>query len=315
LEKQALDPVELFPAMEHFLQSVPPNEWRARATNKVPCGDMPLRTMKVIIQHVVAHYGDEVYDFLSAAFDDPSATIVYPYVYRILNSTSRAAEDALVDQKMAASRHVESTRHLSPTLSRPLSPQETASSTASGERRHSSQSRDTSGSSLSANGEGFAPTAEEPDPDAQLLTIINHISSETTGAMHKEGITELHQFLKAYPHKKPRVEKMLESTGPAFRKYITRALASRAAEDNDRNAAVAHTLSRLESNNRDAASPTPLSPAQSDYSHTPLSPRRGSTASSIADDKLSRLHNIFRYRSSTASNGSSHSRSATPSGL
>lgn len=53
LEKQALDPVELFPAMEYFLQSVPPNEWRARSTNKVPCGDMPLRTMKVIIQHIV----------------------------------------------------------------------------------------------------------------------------------------------------------------------------------------------------------------------------------------------------------------------
>ena len=29
------------------------NEWRARATNKVPCGDMPLRTIKVIIQHAV----------------------------------------------------------------------------------------------------------------------------------------------------------------------------------------------------------------------------------------------------------------------
>jgi cytoskeleton-associated protein 5 len=281
-----------------------------------------------------AHYGDDVYDFLSAAFDDPSATIVYPYVYRILNSTSRAAEDALIDQRMAASRRAESTSHSSPTLSRPLSPQETASSTASGDRRHSSPSRATSASSLSVNGEGFAPTAEEPDPDAQLLTIINHISSETTGAMHKEGITELHQFLKAYPHKKPRVEKMLESTGPAFRKYITRALASRAAEDNDRNAAVAHTLSskqigievalvhhlyrlsELESNNRDmVASPIPLSPVQSDYSHSPLSPRRGSTASSVADDKLSRLHNIFHYRTSTASNGSSHSRSATPSGL
>jgi cytoskeleton-associated protein 5 len=53
LSEQHLDPVELFPAIEHFLQSVPPNEWRARATNKVPCGDMPLRTIKVIIQHVV----------------------------------------------------------------------------------------------------------------------------------------------------------------------------------------------------------------------------------------------------------------------
>lgn len=53
LSEQHLDPVELFPAIEHFLQSIPPNEWRARATNKVPCGDMPLRTIKVIIQHVV----------------------------------------------------------------------------------------------------------------------------------------------------------------------------------------------------------------------------------------------------------------------
>lgn len=87
------------------------------------------------------------------------------------------------------------------------------------------------------------PPVDEPDPDDQLLTIINHISSETTGAMHKEGITELHHFLKAYPHKKPRVDRMLENTGPAFRKYIARALASRAAEDEERTVAVADTLS------------------------------------------------------------------------
>ena len=61
--------------------------------------------------------------------------------------------------------------------------------------------------------------------------------------MHKEGITELHHFLKAYPHKRPKVEKLLESTGAAFRKYINRALASRAAEDQERNVAVADTLS------------------------------------------------------------------------
>jgi cytoskeleton-associated protein 5 len=61
-----LDPVELFPAIEHFLQSVPPNEWRARATNKVPCGDMPLRTIKVIIQHIVGEFYRfiEIYRFL-----------------------------------------------------------------------------------------------------------------------------------------------------------------------------------------------------------------------------------------------------------
>lgn len=61
--------------------------------------------------------------------------------------------------------------------------------------------------------------------------------------MHKEGITELHHFLKEHPHKKPKVDKMLEQTGTVFRKYITRALATRAAEDEERNVTIAHTLS------------------------------------------------------------------------
>ncbi|KAJ3560020.1 hypothetical protein NP233_g11105 [Leucocoprinus birnbaumii] len=225
-----LDPVELFPSIEHFLQSVPPNEWRARATNKVPCGDMPLRTIKVIIQHVVGHYGDDVYDLLSASFDDPSATIVYPYVYRILNSNSSRNPDS-GNRRSGLSSETQA-RSLSPVSSRPISPQESVSS-----RQRTSHQTSPSSSSV------FSPAAEEPDPDAQLLTIIGHISSETTGALHKEGITELHHFLKAYPHKKPRVDKMLESTGAAFRKYINRALASRAAEDQEREVAVADTLS------------------------------------------------------------------------
>lgn len=53
LTKGSLDAVELFPAIEQFLQSIPPNEWRQRAQNRIPVGDMPLRTVKVIIQHIV----------------------------------------------------------------------------------------------------------------------------------------------------------------------------------------------------------------------------------------------------------------------
>lgn len=188
-----------------------------------------------------AHYGDDVYDLLSASFDDPSATIVYPYVYRILNN-SRTAADVTRDNGTPPSQI---TRPTSPASSRPMSPQGTVSSTASISRRQSPSHR-TSPSTSSAHGQSiYSPTAEEPDPDAQLLIIIGHISSETTGALHKEGITELHHFLKAYPHKRPRVEKMLESTGAAFRKYINRALASRAAEDQERDVAVADTLSSM----------------------------------------------------------------------
>ncbi|CAK5264576.1 unnamed protein product [Mycena citricolor] len=88
-----LKPGRAIPAIEHFLQSVPPNEWRARATNKVPCGDMPLRTIKVssstwlhsmvtmcmtcFLPHSMNHRDNH-----------------YPYVYRILNSNTRAANEA-----------------------------------------------------------------------------------------------------------------------------------------------------------------------------------------------------------------------------
>ncbi|KAG0707800.1 armadillo-type protein [Suillus ampliporus] len=296
LKEQKLDPVELLPAVEHFLQSVPPNEWRARATNKVPCGDMPLRTIKVIIQHVVAHYGDEVYDFLSASFDDPSATIVYPYVYRILNSSSRAAA-ADLPMRSNHSPPEPIGRPYSAASSRPISP-----AGSSAHHQQSSPSHRTSPSVSSHN--GFSSPVEEPDPEAQLITIINHISSETTGAMHKEGITELHQFLKNYPHKRPRVEKLLETTGPAFRKYINRALASRAAEDLERTAAVASTLSKLEANGSE--SPIPGSPTPSRGEMSPRSAHH--TSDPPGEDRLHQLHGIFHYnRASTTSNGSSQS--------
>ncbi|KAI0302252.1 ARM repeat-containing protein [Russula brevipes] len=292
-----LDPVELFPAIEHFLQTVPPNEWRARATNRVPCGDMPLRTLKVIIQHVVAHYGDDVYDILSNSFDDPSATIVYPYVYRILNSGSRATTE---DGRARAAKTSTTPQASTPGPSRPASPLDTVSDGASGDVRRSSPSHHTSRSISSING-----------------LIIGHISSETTGAMHKEGITELHQFLKAYPQKKTKVDKMLESTGPAFRKYISRALASRAAQDEEREVAVADTLSKLESKSI-PTSPIPTSPNaatfnRDDAPQSPVSQTGPNGSDQEKQEKLSRLHDIFQYRTSTLSS-SSHGRSTSALG-
>ncbi|EFI28381.1 microtubule associated protein [Coprinopsis cinerea okayama7 len=300
LADSVLDPVELFPAVEHFLQSVPPNEWRARATNKVPCGDMPLRTIKVIIQHVVGHYGDDVYELLSASFDDPSATIVYPYVYRILNSSNKGAAAGAGALRGNINPPVgRSSRAISPASSRPRSPVDSVS--ARSHREATSHRTSPSGSSANGNHPPYTP-AEEPDPDAQLLTIIGHISSETTGALHKEGITELHHFLKAYPHKRPRVEKMLESTGPVFRKYINRALASRAAEDQEREVAVTQSLESTPSRDRGMPSPTLRSPT------------RATSGAADTGERLSRLHDIFQYRSSTISSGSSAPRTSNDFG-
>lgn len=178
-----------------------------------------------------------MYDFLSSSFDDPSATIVYPYVYRILNSNRNKPEGGNQRQSTNGSAKSNEVSEPSPTSPPPRS------SIQSYGKRSSTPSQRTSQSVSISGGSMLPPPVDEPDPDEQLLTIIKHISDEATGAMHKEGITELHHFLKAYPHKKSKVDRMLENTGPAFRKYIARALASRAAEDDERDLVVADTLS------------------------------------------------------------------------
>lgn len=110
--------------------------------------------------------------------------------------------------------------------------------------------------------------------------------------MHKEGITELHQFMKAYPQKKSKVDKMLESTGPAFRKYISRALASRAAEDEEREVAVADTLSS-ECTFSHASKSVSYSSAQgwnpSQYRPHPLAWRRLSIATTPLDPQSAQV--------------------------
>jgi len=250
-----------------------------------------LRTIKVIIQHVVAHYGDEVYDQLSTAFDDPSATIVYPYVYRILNSNARAAENKPPSNGSVATQSaVQTSLHSKPSMS--LSSSSAASASSHAARREPSPEPVVPSDIQSSSQAPLSSSSE--DPDALLIKIIGHISSETTGALHKEGITELHQFIKAYPHKKAKVDKLLEATGPAFRKYIARALASRAVEDQEREVAVADTLSRLETT-RDSAPSSPLSKSTS-------SPRRTSVASDHlpGEDRLSKLHDVFHYRRNAA---------------
>ncbi|KAF8605244.1 ARM repeat-containing protein [Ceratobasidium sp. AG-I] len=319
LQRGTIDPIELLPTLETFLQTIPPNDWRQRSANKVPCGDMPLRTIKVIIQHIVAHYADEVYELLSAAFDDPSATIIYPYVFRILNS----AEKQLASESgRPRSGTNGSTRSISPERQnqRQTTPPPThamssfpSTSTMSSQfhsatsvstvsshippNRHSVAKSSSDSRSPSLNGGSAAfqgPPIEEPDPDARLDEILGHISSETTGALHKEGITELHHFLKAHPHKKTRVDSLLDQTGPSFRKYIARALASRAAEDEERNSAVAETLSRLESVRRERDSVPPSPTTRSMNGSRRIS---GGSEHPQSDEALSRLHNIFNYHS------------------
>ena len=61
LGNDLLDAGSLLRTIEDFLQVLPPTEWRRRAQRGVPMGDMPLRTVKVILQHIASEYRHELH--------------------------------------------------------------------------------------------------------------------------------------------------------------------------------------------------------------------------------------------------------------
>jgi cytoskeleton-associated protein 5 len=169
--------------------------------------------------HFIAEFREEVYEHLSQAFDDPSATIVYPYVYRILNA--RPKEDGI-------SPSASEVQPPSPVQTRSMTPQSTRSSTFSRARQDSTTSRASQSYAPSGRSTPVSHHPNDTDLDEQLNTIWKQIDD---GSMHKNALNDLYNFIKEHPEKKARVDSMLDTTGGPFMRYIRRALASRQAED------------------------------------------------------------------------------------
>lgn len=175
-----------------------------------------------------AEFREDVYDHLSQAFDDPSATIVYPYVYRILNA--RPKDDGV-------SPSASEMRPPSPGHNPPVSPQSTRSSMfTKRERQDSTASRTSTQPSVSQHHTSGRSTpvlqqASDAELEEQLNTIWMKASAAENGAMHKDAITDLWNFIKVHPQMKPGVDAMIDGTGGVYMRYIRRALASRQAED------------------------------------------------------------------------------------
>lgn len=165
---------------------------------------------EVALTSSTAEFREDVYDQLSTAFDDPSATIVYPYVYRILNARPR--EDT------SGPSHEPTNGQHTPSDSRPQSV--ASSSRVANGRRDSTASRPISQRSA---------TPPHGDLDDQLNAIWMRVSEDSSG--HKDALDDLYTFMKAHPEMKLKIEAMIEGTGGVFVRYIKRALASRQAED------------------------------------------------------------------------------------
>ena len=99
LENQQLRAPRLLSDINQFLITIPPAEWRRRANDDIPLADMPLRTVKTILQQVVSVMKEKVFNELDE-IDQAENSFVYQYLYRLANQLS-GGETALRAEALA----------------------------------------------------------------------------------------------------------------------------------------------------------------------------------------------------------------------
>ncbi|PLW07076.1 hypothetical protein PCANC_25979 [Puccinia coronata f. sp. avenae] len=225
LEDGTLDVSILLRDIDEFLVAIPPAEWRRRANDNVPLADMPLRTVKTILQQVVTIYGDAVYDAVSV-LKNPQDTFVYQYLFRLLNNSWTAGGNPPPTRPSSGARAMMMPSASSGARSPPPS---SMSLDATGPRRDSKSSA----ASFTTSTSKAAPSTEsssEVELNNHLTEIFAKIGSPIDS---KKGISDLYQLLKMHPEAHEKVDRWISATGTYFQAYLRRALNNLKAEDPD----------------------------------------------------------------------------------
>ncbi|WWC63568.1 uncharacterized protein I303_106172 [Kwoniella dejecticola CBS 10117] len=285
-----LKPGPLLAVLEEFLQGVGPSEYRRRAAEGIALGDMPLRTVKTIIQKMLVYTqeaGLEVYDILLNQFGDEAAsTIVYTYVFRLAGrETAKHAKTPLVavsenDRPASAASHATAT-------------------SARSERPASSSSTPTMES---------APVVQE---DTEAERLVKNLRSENQA----KSLDGLYAFIKSRPDAEDEVKAAIAAhLTPTFQTYVRRMIDQRKNNDNP-SPARGGVSSPVKSPSRPESMPPSLKPLPTGGRKSIGGPRPSSLAINVdknlpLDDQLAQYKNLFRNQASL--NSSSRDGSASP---
>jgi len=264
LENQQLSASRLLRDINVFLQTIPPAEWRRRLADQIPLADMPLRTVKTILQQVVAVYGEGVFDQLDE-IDSAENSFVYQYLYRLVSNASGSGtvEPSLPKRKSAVSMRTTSSQSGAP-----------------------SEAAAVSSPTLSSATSPRASTDPEIEMNHRLKVIFDKIGDPSES---RNGIAELYAFQKAHPEAEARVASWITKTGTYFQTYLKRALDNHAAQDRDRPSREGVLIDTSESPSRPSSSRA-----------APLT-QGGHRASSSQTRDLSELHSMFGFKETAAS--------------
>ncbi|OAV98650.1 hypothetical protein, variant [Puccinia triticina 1-1 BBBD Race 1] len=228
LEDGTLDVSILLRDIDEFLVSIPPAEWRRRANDNVPLADMPLRTVKTILQQVVTIYGDAVYDAVSV-LKNPQDTFVYQYLFRLLNNSWAAGGNPSSNRPTGSSRAMVTSSSAGARSPPPAFPNPRPPETG-GARRDSKSSAASFASTSLPKAVPGNESSSEVELNNHLTEIFAKIGSPIDS---KKGISELYHLLKMHPEAHSKVDKWISATGTYFQAYLRRALSNLKADDPD----------------------------------------------------------------------------------
>ncbi|KAK8854575.1 hypothetical protein IAR55_003314 [Kwoniella newhampshirensis] len=278
-----LKPGPVLEVLEEFMRAVPPQEYRKRAAMGIALGDMPLRTVKTMIQRLLVYTREadlEIYDILLNQFgDDAASTTVYTYVFRLAGQeASRPAKPPL--QAVHEDRPASAASH------------NTAVSADAQVGRSAGVSGTTTPAENNANG-----SAEE--------TVVERMVKNLRSGNQTERLDGFYAFIKANPDKEGEINAALSShLTPTFQTYVRRMLEQRKNNENPSPSRAEHSASPMRSPRSEsmpaALKPLPTMPRKS------IGPRPSSLALNVdknapLDDQLAQYKNLFRTQALTNS--------------
>ena len=191
--------------VHQFLVALPPIEWKMRATDKLPCEDLPLRTVKTILHELVQVLELNILKHMTL-IPDPEESFVFSYLRAMLLAKDYSNEQILSVMSPHYDMCVDSEGHVkegsNAARSSTASPSKTETKISDSAVQHRSE--------LSSN-----------EIDAFLRDVCTQICSKPDTRV---GLQQLYDFRTAHPYALAQINNFLISLGDFFFKYITRAL-------------------------------------------------------------------------------------------
>ncbi|GAA5860693.1 hypothetical protein JCM8547_005503 [Rhodosporidiobolus lusitaniae] len=291
LESRQLLAPRLLSDINQFLVTIPPAEWRRRSTDNIPLADMPLRTVKTILQQVVSILKNAVFEELDE-IDHAENSFVYQYLYRLVNQPGTGTTSA-----------TESTIR-PPSLARQPSGSSLASAktrTSTSPPRSSSVARNGSNGSSASNASGPAPPpvtspgGSDIAVNQRLKEIFDMIGDPNNS---RGGIAALYEFQKEHPEAAGRVATWMAGTGSYFQTYLRRALANLEAADRERLIEHPPASPSVDSFARPASRtsrPSSVAPGTPTRSRMSIGSAAGASTTPQQAAKLSELQSMFGF--------------------